>query len=77
MKRLLLLSTLLTAIQLPLLAQEETEDDVPAGGWRIPKTNAMLMLKGYVKVDLIQDLNPIASPSFFDVSKIPTMGQKA
>jgi hypothetical protein len=31
---------------------------------------------GYVKADLIHDFNPIGSPDFFDVSKIPTDGSE-
>ena len=71
-----LLSLLIIAMQLQVTAQEKTDDEVPAGWWKIPKTNALITLKGYVKFDLIQDFNPINSPSFFDVSKIPTDGSK-
>lgn len=45
---------------------------VPPGWWLIPKTRVQLKFGGYVKFDLIHDFNPIASPDFFDVSKIPT-----
>src|ERR671912_485309 len=76
MKRILLLPFLIIAVQLQVYAQERTDDDIPAGWWRIPKTNSMFTIKGYVKFDLIQDLNPINSPNFFDVSKIPTDGSK-
>ena len=76
MYRVWLVSLLVIALQLQVVAQEKTTDSVPAGWWRIPNTNSMLTLKGYVKFDLIQDLNPIASPSFFDVAKIPTDGSK-
>ncbi|MHA4846421.1 DcaP family trimeric outer membrane transporter, partial [Flavitalea antarctica] len=55
---------------------QENEEDIPAGWWKIPKTNARITVGGYVKFDLIQDFNPINSPSFFDVSKIPTDGSK-
>lgn len=57
-------------------AQEKKETDVPAGWWRIPGTEARITLGGYVKFDLIHDFNPINSPSFFDVSKIPTDGSE-
>lgn len=56
-------------------AQDSTVD-VPAGWWKIPKTNSLITIGGYVKFDFIHDLNPINSPSFFDVSKIPTDGSK-
>jgi hypothetical protein len=74
MKYSLLLLIMLTAL-LKVSAQEK-EEDVPAGWWKIPKTNARITLGGYVKFDLIEDFNPINSPSFFDVSKIPTDGSK-
>jgi hypothetical protein len=57
-------------------AQEKEQDEVPAGWWKIPKSEARITLGGYVKFDLIHDFNPINSPSFFDVSKIPTDGSK-
>jgi hypothetical protein len=57
-------------------AQEKKEEEPPAGWWKIPKSEARITLGGYVKFDLIQDFNPINSPSFFDVSKIPTNGAK-
>ena len=74
--KLLSMLVMITAVQLQLSAQEKTDEDIPAGWWRIPKTNSMFTIKGYVKFDLIQDLNPINSPSFFDVAKIPTDGSK-
>ena len=74
--KLFLLSSLIAALHLQVSAQEYTEDSIPAGWWRIPKTNSMFTIKGYVKFDLVQDLNPIASPSFLDVSKIPADGSK-
>ena len=58
------------------VSAQEKEDEVPTGWWKIPKTNAMITIGGYVKFDLIQDFNPINSVSFFDVSKIPTDGSK-
>src|SRR5918993_1367035 len=76
MKRILLLPFLVIVLQLPGVGQETREDSIPAGWWRIPKTNSMFTIKGYVKFDLIQDLDPINSPSFFDVAKIPTDGSK-
>ena len=60
-------------IQAP--AQEPT-DSVPPGWWKIPKTNSLITIGGYVKFDLIHDLDPINSPNFFDVSKIPTDGSE-
>lgn len=67
---------LLATSCLPLKAQEKQATDVPAGWWKIPKSEARITLGGYVKFDLIHDFNPINSPSFFDVSKIPTDGSK-
>lgn len=58
------------------LSAQQTEEEVPAGWWKIPKTNARITVGGYVKFDMIHDFNPINSPSFFDVSKIPTDGSK-
>ncbi len=55
-------------------AEEPVE--APAGWWQIPKTKTILKIGGYVKFDLIRDFNPIASPDFFDVSKIPTDGSE-
>lgn len=71
----ILIPILIVAVLIQTSAQENT-DDVPAGWWKIPKTNARITIGGYVKFDLIQDFNPISSPSFFDVSKIPTDGSK-
>lgn len=71
----ILIPFLIVAVLMQTSAQENT-DDVPAGWWKIPKTNARITIGGYVKFDLIQDFNPISSPSFFDVSKIPTDGSK-
>ncbi|HEX6169129.1 MAG TPA: DcaP family trimeric outer membrane transporter [Chitinophagaceae bacterium] len=71
----ILIPFLIVAVLIQTSAQENT-DDVPAGWWKIPKTNARITIGGYVKFDLIQDFNPISSPSFFDVSKIPTDGSK-
>jgi hypothetical protein len=52
------------------------EDELPAGWWKFPKTPVIFTFGGYVKADMIHDFNPIASPDFFDVSKIPTDGSK-
>lgn len=71
----ILIPFLIVGVLIQTSAQENT-DDVPAGWWKIPKTNARITIGGYVKFDLIQDFNPISSPSFFDVSKIPTDGSK-
>jgi hypothetical protein len=50
--------------------------DPPAGWWSIPKTKAIFKIGGYVKLDLIHDFQPIGSPDWFDVSKIPTDGSE-
>lgn len=57
-------------------SQSETAADLPPGWWLIPKTETRLKFGGYVKMDLIHDFNPIASPDFFDVTKIPTDGSE-
>jgi hypothetical protein len=57
-------------------AASETPVDIPSGWWQIPKTSSRIKLGGYVKLDIIHDFNPINSPDFFDVSKIPTDGSK-
>lgn len=49
-------------------------DSLPKGWWTIPKTDVRFKVGGYVKADLIHDFNPIGSPDYFDVSKIPTDG---
>lgn len=54
----------------------ETAEDLPPGWWLIPKTKTQFKVGGYVKFDLIHDFNPIASPDFFDVTKIPTDGSE-
>lgn len=61
-----------------LKAQEKSKptDELPSGWWLIPKTEARLKLGGYVKMDMIHDFNPITSPDFFDVTKIPTNGSE-
>lgn len=62
---------------LMIFGQSEThKDSLPKGWWYIPKTQVRFKVGGYVKADVIHDFNPIASPDFFDVSKIPTDGSK-
>ncbi len=57
----------------PAYAQEaESTDELPPGWIQLPKTPVRLKVGGYVKFDLIHDFDPINSPDFFDVSKIPT-----
>ncbi len=73
MKRIFLLTS---TCFLLLHASAQHVEDLPAGWWKIPKTEARFTFGGYVKFDLIQDFDPINSPSFFDVSKIPTDGSK-
>ena len=58
------------------ISQETNEADLPPGWWQLPKTSTQIKFGGYVKFDLIHDFNPIGSPDFFDVSKIPTDGSK-
>jgi hypothetical protein len=58
------------------IAQETKPDDLPPGWWKLPKTETRLKVGGYVKLDFIHDFNPINSPDYFDVSKIPTDGSK-
>jgi hypothetical protein len=62
--------SLQTSAQVPAEAPEE----IPPGWWQIPKTTTRMKIGGYIKFDLIHDFDPIASPDFFDVSKIPTDG---
>jgi len=58
-------------------AQEnEPVEDLPPGWLQIPKTPVRVKIGGYVKFDLIHDFNPINSPDFFDVTKIPTDDSK-
>ncbi len=63
---------------LPARSQSEAKPDseLPPGWWLIPSTDTRFKFGGYVKLDFIHDFNPIASPDFFDVSKIPTDGSK-
>ncbi|MDZ7608576.1 MAG: DcaP family trimeric outer membrane transporter [Cyclobacteriaceae bacterium] len=55
---------------------QSAADELPAGWWQIPKTTTQIKAGGYVKFDFIHDFNPIGSPDFFDVSKIPTDGSE-
>lgn len=57
-------------------SQDTNEADLPPGWWQLPKTSTQFKFGGYVKFDLIHDFDPIGSPDFFDVSKIPTDGRK-
>ncbi|HEX6891725.1 MAG TPA: DcaP family trimeric outer membrane transporter [Chryseolinea sp.] len=56
--------------------QTEQAEELPPGWLQVPKTPFRLKIGGYVKFDLIHDFNPINSPDFFDVSKIPTDGSQ-
>lgn len=68
---------LLFVVGIQTSAQTTTETpETPPGWWEIPKTPTRMKIGGYVKFDLIHDFDPIASPDFFDVSKIPTDGSK-
>jgi len=62
--------------QLSAQTSIEQPAEIPPGWWQIPKTTTRMKIGGYVKFDLIHDFNPIASPDFFDVSKIPTDGSE-
>lgn len=62
--------------QLSAQTSVEQPAEIPPGWWQIPKTTTRMKIGGYVKFDLIHDFNPIASPDFFDVSKIPTDGSE-
>lgn len=56
--------------------QAQSDTTLPKGWWHIPKTDVRFKVGGYIKADLIHDFNPIGSPDFFDVSKIPTDGSE-
>lgn len=64
----------LAAISLSDVWGQVVEEELPPGWWQIPNTSTRIKFGGYVKFDLIHDFNPIGSPDFFDVSKIPTDG---
>lgn len=51
-------------------------NETPKGFWKIPKTDAIIKVGGYVKLDAIHDFDNISSPYFFDVSKIATDNSK-
>lgn len=67
---------LLATAAFPQNQVASAEDELPAGWWKIPKTPVIFTFGGYVKADMIYDFDPIGSPDFFDVSKIPTDGSK-
>lgn len=75
MNRICLAVVLLISNGMQAQAPEEKKD-LPPGWWLIPRTQTQIKVGGYVKFDLIHDFNPITSPDFFDVSKIPTDGSK-
>ncbi len=58
------------------LGQGKSDTSLPKGWWHIPKTDVRFKWGGYVKADIMHDFNPIGSPDFFDVSKIPTDGSE-
>jgi hypothetical protein len=74
--RVLLLAALAFPASSMEAQEQKTEGEMPPGWFGIPKTNTRFKIGGYVKFDLIHDFNPIASPDFFDVSKIPTDGSE-
>lgn len=67
---LLVISVILTSLS---YAQDS---EIPRGFWEIPKTDAILKIGGYVKLDMIHDFDNISSPFFFDVATIATDGSK-
>ena len=70
------LALVFIAVQVRAQDKEDVKKELPAGWWMIPKTSTQFKIGGYVKIDFINDFNPIASPDFFDVSKIPTDGSE-
>jgi hypothetical protein len=77
MKRIIIVTIALVTWAGQVIGQtEDKSKELPPGWWLIPRTETQIKLGGYVKFDLIHDFNPIASPDFFDVSKIPTDGSK-
>ena len=76
MRKLLICCVLLMHTLMIFGQSEVHKDSLPKGWWYIPKTQVRFKVGGYVKADLIHDFNPIASPDFFDVTKIPTDGSK-
>jgi hypothetical protein len=75
LKRIIGLSILIPTLSYGQQSVEIT-GELPPGWWQIPKTKTQLKVGGYVKFDLIHDFNPITSPDFFDVTKIPTDGSE-
>jgi hypothetical protein len=74
---IVLLIGVMVLYSIRLEAQEnEPVEELPPGWLQIPKTPVRLKIGGYVKFDLIHDFNPINSPDFFDVTKIPTDGSE-
>ncbi|HEY3404983.1 MAG TPA: DcaP family trimeric outer membrane transporter [Ohtaekwangia sp.] len=78
MRLICILILILSGLSVTVYAQDAPGEtiDPPPGWWLIPKTKTQLKIGGYVKFDMIHDFNPIASPDFFDVSKIPTDGSE-
>lgn len=76
MRKLLICCVLLMHTLMIFGQSEVHKDSLPKGWWYIPKTQVRFKVGGYLKADLIHDFNPIASPDFFDVTKIPTDGSK-
>lgn len=72
----LIFMVLVFAAFTPGVAQQTDTTALPKGWWHIPKTDVRFKIGGYVKADVIHDFNPIGSPDFFDVSKIPTDGSE-
>ncbi len=74
MMKYLFSSILIVLLSFSVLGQGNPpeQSELAAGWWKIPKTNFKIKFGGYVKFDLIEDLNPIGSPYYFDVTKIPT-----
>jgi len=77
MKTPFVIALLIFLVNLEMLAQSnETVSGPPPGWWLLPNTDIQMKIGGYVKLDVIHDFDPIGSPDFFDVSKIPTDGSK-
>lgn len=77
MKSILKVVFMVVLSSIQAIAQDTpTHKVVPPGWWVIPNTDVQLKFGGYVKFDMIHDFNPIGSPDFFDVSKIPTDGSE-
>ena len=68
MKRILLAVVVLSMLH----TTAQTGPPLEPGWWQIPQTPFKLNFGGYVKFDMIYDMNPIGSPYYFDVSTIPT-----